>query len=616
MKKSLLFSIGMIFSLYAGMTVSQALMTSSDETILENLFSEAGVEELSKKDSKELESLAGNTELPFNNLYLYMLQNIMHGPRDAAIAEVAELTDYTEDEIEAIVLRGSTEAIISRKKKDMAAAASETTVAEQQAAADAAAADFAEFEDDNEFSDSTQAYLNWYYNKYQAPRVVSGQEVLTTEAIIDEYNAIVDLYMEELAFQEDNRQLSYEAFAQEMFMNGKLDDSANIDILYDLDLINYLLFGDYITYPDRSPDVDLASEDLADFEEAVVVLSSDTVDPYTCTGDEDLVAALETYAEDPPDTGDALPEPEEGVDFDFSAFDEPEEEPDDGEDDDSGDEEGDEDDASSPSEQAEEDRASLGEAFAALESMLETMENLGKSDWTRSLPCEEVFCITVEFITDGSDPEVEQREFGETENCIACHLSFVKKRLEETMSKSLVPSKISMNWFEDATCKEGGKFINLDLNVYAIKKPIDLDPGDDLDEKPNEAIEELKTQLFQVAGFPLPGGSKTTLGKTLGKLDCESLLNLTDVSGIKSSLDEKLAECQAAAEAREEEVQEIFEEFKFDSYSQSTSDLFGQVSAELYTMMLYFQTFQEGLKATYETEDAPLTTLLSKGYCE
>lgn len=628
MKRFFLFSIGMVLSLTAGMAVSEALM--SDEELLTQIFSEAGISMSTENDAKELETLAG-TEAPFSGLYLFMLQNIMNGPKDAAIEEVASLYGYTEEEIESIVLEGSSTPIIDKQKTQALAAQSAETAGELEEAELQGEEDVDTFVENNELGDFSEAYLRWHYATYEAPPT-AGQlsEPLTNDYLLKWQTTIGDAYDRELAFQQENRRLAYEALASEMFLNNDLSDSANIDLLYDLDLIHYLLFGELITYPDRSGDaeVETASEEetIALFNapeprEEEVILAADSIDPYVCYGDEDLANALTAYEEAPPDTGDALPEEEEsGFDYDID---------DDGVVGDDGGPEEPEDEESSSSSGSEDSTvddvneflADIESAFSSLDGFLSSLEQ-EPGDWTRGLPCNDVFCIEVKLVNETEDPEAEDSspmqvdDFDENANCVACHTAFIKERLKETMDKSLVPSKISMNWFEDATCKEAGTFVNLDFNIYAIKKPIDLDTGDEIDEQANKDIDEFQNKLFSIGGFTIPGSDKITLSKTKDDTDCESILNLTETAGIERSIDDLLGQCQKAAEQNAQEVQEVFDEFVFNAQSQSTSDLYQQVSAELYTMMLYFKTFQEGLKATYETDNPPLPTLLSKGYCE
>lgn len=615
MKKFLLFTIGMVLSLTAGMAVSQALMATEDEVLLE-IFEEAGVEFSDKRDVKELENLASNEEAPFANLYLFMLKNVKDGPHDAAVEEVANRYDYTEEEIEQIVLLGSTEPIIQKKELESQQIQDEANAADLDEASTQADADYEEFVESNDFDADLQEYLQWYYEVYEKPSSAEDlKQVLTTEFLVDEYSKISEAYDTELDFQQENRRLAYEALASEMFFNNDLEDSANIDILYDLDLIHYLMFGELITYPDRSgdPSVETASEEepLALFDapepDENVVLAAESIDPYTCFGDVALEEALTAFEDDPPETDSALPETDEsGIDYDVG-------------DEDSADAE-DSDASSGTDAESNPYSVDIGSAFEKLDSLLSSFEKLGQGDWTRELPCNDIFCIEVKFISETENPEVETEQdfldYEEDENCIACHTAYIRERLTDTMSKSLVPSKITTNWFEDATCKEAGSFVNLDLNVYAIKRPIDLDPGDDLDEKAGEQIEDFKNTLFSLAGFPLPGGTKDIIGKTKDDKDCESILNLSDVANVERSIDELLDQCSEAAQENARQIQEAFDEFTFTTFSQSTSDLYQQVSAEFYTMLLYFQTFQEGLQRTYETDEAPLSSLLSKEYCK
>lgn len=639
MKKFFLFSIGVGLSFFAGITVKGALIT--DEKLLTDLFDEAGITETYKNDHKELENLASDEQLPFEHLYLFMLQNQMNGPREAALKELAARTSYTQEELESILIDGNTEAIISHKEAKALEAQSESIVAEQQAAQEEVDAHFeSQLGDADDLDESEQSYAQYYYETYQRPEVLDAQDVaesLTTKAILNEFLYLSDLYRDELEFQEENRKLAYEALASEIFMNNDLSDSADIDLLYDLDLMHYLLFAEYISYPDRSDGedaVETASEEEGNdggtqweaVEKAVeeggdvserVILAEESLDPYTCWEDDELAAALEDFG------GYEETADEEGVDDDGTDGDsaetgadgEGEEDRGGEEDDDSGgggsggasrDDGGE---ASSEGGDDEETASVLAEIDAFIDGINKTI-----GDWARALPCGEIFCITMDLVTEAENPEVGDYE--RTENCIACHITYIKQRMEETLSHSLVPSKISMNWFEDATCKEAGNFVNLDLNVYAIKKPIDLDPDDEIDDAPKQDIEDLKTRLWGIAGFPLPGGSKTTLGKTLADQECESLLNLGDISGISRKIDDALADCQEQADSIENETAAAYEEFTFDTYAQSTSDLYGQVSAELYTLLLYFEGFQEALRDTYSVENAPLPDLLSTEYCQ
>ena len=250
MKKFLLFSIGMVLSLTAGMTVSQALM--SDDDLLAHIFEEAGVDMSDSHDAKELSNLASG-EVPFEGLYLFMLQNIKNGPQDAAIEEIAKRYQYTEEEIEAIVLTGDSQGIINKKQEEVLAAQAAGAAEQMEAAQAQADADLETFIADNSFGANTETFVREYYATYERPPLATDlDDPLTSDFLLDRMAEIGGAYDKELEFQQSNRRLAYEALASEMFMNNKLGDSANIDLLYDLDLIHYLLFGELITYADRS----------------------------------------------------------------------------------------------------------------------------------------------------------------------------------------------------------------------------------------------------------------------------------------------------------------------------------------------------------------------------
>ena len=232
-----------------------------------------------------------------------------------------------------------------------------------------------------------------------------------------------------------------------------------------------------------------------------------------------------------------------------------------------------------------------------------------QGDWTRGLPCSDVFCITVELVSDTEDPVVEDS----TANCVLCHLSFINQRLGETLDKSLVASKPSQNWFEDATCKEAGAQISLDLNVYTVAMPIDLDPSDDSDDAALQQTEDLRNTLVALGSF---SSGRTQYGKTMSELECESILNLYDASNTPVSLDTAQDACAVAAVKIQEQVDEAIDQIQFEASVSNGNTLYEQASAELSNMLLLFRNIQDGLKKTYLVDDAPLSVLVAKPYCQ
>jgi len=599
MKNFVFVIVGILFSAVLGMTISAYALSTQDE-ITERILTEAGINKTYSSDTKELKKLSTEEDMPFKNLYLFMYQNVLWAPQDSAIAEIAKWTEYSEDDLKKIVIDGDVTPIIDNKQAKIDASAGDIDALAASQEEDKAKADetMESFISANDFSAETEAVIRNYYTKYAKPSADAEENlnlVLTQEVVKDEYTYIVDAYQEEFELQRSNRKLGYQALASEMFINNDLSDSANIDLLYDLDMIHYVLFGDYITYPDRSggDSVDLASLDEDTVDEAVV-LSEDTASPYACTGDSELEEAITAFEEAPTDTV----RPGSGLDLSVII---PWR-----------------DGLTGSAETVSDDGTSdtVTKVQASLESLSNFISQLEgqKGDFSRSLPCGDIFCITVDLVTETEDPAV-QRDYTESDDCITCHLTFINKYMTETLSHSLVPGKLSMNWFEDATCKGAGTFLNLDFNVYAIKKPIDLDPGDETDDAPKEDTDALKTKLFTVAGFPLPGGSDNTFKKTLSDMACESILNLYDVAGTGSTLEEVQKRCIEASNQITATKTEAYQEYEFSADTENLNTMYTQVSAELYTMLSYFEGFKSALEATYLIDQAPLKSLNNKTYC-
>lgn len=624
MKKLFLLSIGLMVSGLLGFQLGHVtLAVSSSEDLLGTIFGEAGVEETDTTDPKELNSLASNTEGAFQNLYLFMFQNVTKGPSDAAIEALQDRLkekkkrDYTEDELRAIVIEGSIQPVIEKMQAVASAVASDpnylATQDERLAAQDE---EYAEFSSSNDFGDTLGGFYDWYYAEYVAGDVLTKEDTLSSvpqKTIMDEYTYLVELYQNEVDLQREYRKLAYESIADEMFFNNDLGDSADIDILHDLDLAHQVLFGSNITYPDRSSgeDVSLASEqdflselpgdseapveeDLLEVE-PLVTLSSDTVSPYTCFDDEALRLALEDYYAT--DTTGQLDLPESTIVYPSLENDE-----DPGQD--SGD---DDDDDEEDTPQEEVDRG-----LQALDGFITELSGQ-QGDWTRSLPCSDIFCITVELVSDTEDPVVSSG-YSETDNCVLCHLAYINKRMSQTLDKSLVASKPSQNWFEDATCKEAGSEISLDLNIYTIAMPIELDPGDDIEDTPAKEIEALKDTLTEIGAIPSP--DTTQFNKTLADLECESVVNLYEASDTPVTLDTAQDACITAASNVQARVDEAYLKMKFEAAVGDGNTLYEQASGELYSMLLIFRNIQDGLKKTYVEDSAPLTTLIKKPYCQ
>ncbi|MBU0981469.1 hypothetical protein KKC94_02135 [Patescibacteria group bacterium] len=525
--------VGIFVSANVGLAASGLLTTDSSTDMITKLFDRANIR-VFDADKEEIDNLSMERK-PFENLYLFMYQNVKLYPRTAAIQVLAGKTVYSEEEIEDIVVYGDFTPILLYYR--------EIGLAEEQ------------------------------------------------DLVAREFYLLQTMYDDEFAFQIDNYSLSYETEAQEIFMNGDTTDSANIDLLFDLDIINYLLFGEFLTPVDRSgeevttasiDDVMLASEG----DEAPSGPKVDSPDPLICQEDGDLRDALDAYE----DYLATLPPAEGGTGGGTSG-------------------------GSGGTTAGGSERTSTGPDTTS-DRVIEERQNLDDfvrqisgtpGDWSRKgPPCNEVFCVKVNLVSEpvtagGTAKEVE---YEEEENCIACHVAYIAARMEETLGTGFVPGKVSMNVMEDGTCKEAGKKVDLDLNVYLVKKPIILDPGDDIEEQPANNVEELMDTLVAI-------GTIDFKGKSRDETDFE---NLAYFHG-EQSLEDMYEDAEIRRETRKAEVKSAYDEFVEKSRGDSSLVFFEQMAAELFSLSTYLSGFQEALQATYLADDAPITGLVNTEYC-
>lgn len=525
------------------LSASAGYALSTDDEIVQSIFDSANVNKTYDSDSKELKVLA-NEEKPFENLYLFMYQNVKEAPKKAAIEETALKLGYNEDDLETIILDQNVSLI----------------------------------------------------KNYLDPKLRNNQSAIT-----EEYTRVSDVYQNELEFQTENRTLLYETLASEIFVNNDLTDSAGVDILHDLNIIHQILFGSEIEFPDRSgdEDVELASEELFDMPLLKVRRTAESVDTeentsMICLDDEELASAIDEFeASEPEDSSD----PEEEVVDTSDSYDSEDEESSEESSEDSSEGSGSSGSSSSSSRESP-SREPLEEFISEISGTL--------GSWERELPCDDIFCITVELVSETDETSAAEDSYEETQNCIACHVSYILERMEQTTDESLVPSRVSTNWFEDASCKDAGSKVGMSLSVYTIAKPILQDKGDEIDENANDNVEELEGTLKALGANTDSSDVKST---SAAEDDSERISNTHPTS----SFDEIVEANLEAAKIRQENIEAAFDEFMLRTRLENSTDLYTQVAAELSVLVTYFKNFQEAL---VDTSNGALEELIAKKYCE
>ncbi len=510
MRKIILTILGLIVSTGAGMALG------GNEDFVSRLFAENEVDTNFSGDPTGVQDL-GNQADQFKNLYLFMYKNVKEGPAAAGIDAMLldpDYSGYAKEELEAIAWDGDVSVIADK---------------------------------------------------------LGGTP--TQSDLTDAYSKITNAYSEELKLQTEHRGLAYESMAQEMFMNGDLSDSAQVDVLYDLDLIHYLLFGDYIEYPNRSGGeaVVLASEEIVSRPVLAKVKRTTDESESVCTVDSELSDAIHTFEES---------QPEEYASSTASA-------------------------STTASTTAFTATSATGTETspAPAQNLDDFVTSISGTagNWDRPLPCNDIFCITVDLIPGDAGVSTEESDA----DCIACHVSYILAGLEITLSKPVTPSKVSMNYFEDATCKEAGGKIGLNLNVYPIKKPIFTAPGDKIPDNPSKNVEDLMADID--AARALTSEDQVT-GQTQQDINRDRIIgNYED-----STQEEVVNQILAADQAEIDRLNELFDDFEINARGQNAQDFSEQILSELATFKSYFEQFEESLKDSI----TPLASLAEKEYCE
>lgn len=276
-------------------------------------------------------------------------------------------------------------------------------------------------------------------------------------------------------------------------------------------------------------------------------------------------------------------------------------------------------------------REQIQTGLKRLENLTNTLAE-GSGDWTRSLPCNDIFCIQFSWVpqTDdtpviGGDSNATAESYRPTDDCIACHLSFLSKRLQETVAGPLVPGKVSMNYFEDATCKQGGFLSELDFKVRAIPKPISLDPFDTMDEVPAEATQSFLDQLNRFGALPDASESSTsalnvsdssTYQNSFADQECTAILHAAQLGDSPPTIASVQNACEDAFKRWDAAVSEAFRRFELEASVDNITGPYEQIVAELLALQSLFAALEDGLASTYTSEDAPLPALVAKPYCQ
>lgn len=532
------------------------------ETMVTEVYTESGLEGSIDWNSTSWDSR--------QNIYLLAYQQTKSGPANAAIQKTAQYFGYTEENMKKI-LDGDIAAITT-------------------------------------YDEKASEYI-W------TPDI----DLANIEVMFDYYALIVGYYEEYFAEESIRSELNSTAIVQEMFVNGDNADSG-FDLLYDLYVIETILFNGYnetgyggsvggLGSPDfgggdggvgsdirigdgGDADVDGGDAETETSESAMTGEETEEetteeeqeeeLDKSECFEDTELEIALNGFLSGE-EEGDAEADGDgDGGDGDG-----------DGDDGDGGDGDGDGDD---------DDGSGEGDAEDA------EIDNV----WAKPDLCNDFFCLEIKFITEGDEDEAPIT-FDETSNCIYCHFSYIGEKMNEVATHDLAGGKVTGNLMEDATCKEDSTRIIPNMNVFAISNPIITPTFDDIvveigDIAGNfmEAIypeQTVKTAEDVAEGDPEADVSAGDLKARYITSVKGEVLSLTEIT------DEVITQLETEYENR---IVEAEQSMLFSQMNDMTT-MFQAPSYEMDQMKSYFQSIEDMLKSLYESEGSN-TSILDEIY--
>ena len=225
------------------------------------------------------------------------------------------------------------------------------------------------------------------------------------------------------------------------------------------------------------------------------------------------------------------------------------------------------------------------------------------ADWAEAPSvCNKIFCLKVRF-TNRPDAQYE-----ETTNCIQCHVQYIVKVLRETTSQSLSPGKVSGNLMEPATCKKslfgGGVSLNFIPIAMPIKTPAasELVSGVDLGENFEDFLETAWGVDFAKSAKPGKTQGDKAKTSTGGALD-DALKYQTTIS---TPGDNQLEIYEKALATYDKHIAGIRQKFK-ESYTAAqfnvSTDFYESLRYEMDQMNFYFQSFRAAIEMAQEVTE-------------
>lgn len=177
----------------------------------------------------------------------------------------------------------------------------------------------------------------------------------------------------------------------------------------------------------------------------------------------------------------------------------------------------------------------------------------------------------------------QQSLFTDRANCVACHVEKAKESLDATVSKNLVPNKLTGNLMEGAKCKNAAAQVGFPINLITIFNPIKTPPN--TNQVGTEFLISYDKLLQTVLGGDYYDPKKGEFVSKLAQVQSQVIKSLPP----ETPVEEAERQVRAAVTKSQDEAARAFKNALNENNAFNKGDFYQQVSGQIARMNAYFK---------------------------